>query len=386
MRCPHCAADVAEGSRFCPSCRKRIAAPTPGFDQAPPRPAVPRDPAREPAAAVALPPPTFGSAPPPPQIGSAAALAFGGTLAEIRRPGAVTALAVWNFLQGAVLLLGGLVVVFTQFAGPDLAGSVWVGALCFLYLALGGAHIAAGVGLLGMRSWSRILQIVLASIGLIGFPCGTLISIFILVYMMKPGVRILFSGKTGELTPEETSAVAIALQSSGAMWAIVALVGVLVAVAMIGIIAAIAIPSLLRARISANEAGAIGNLRTLISAEAAIASANGGRYTTTECLRQPEACLPGWPAGTRLLTDEIVFDVPARGYVLRFHPGPAAVTDGQDAAPFHIGSYAASAVPVSVQGGVRRFCADDSGVIYVMPEGVVPTDAGRCPESSQPLR
>ena len=33
-------------------------------------------------------------------------------------------------------------------------------------------------------------------------------------------------------------------------------------VAIIGIIAAIAIPSLLRARISANEAGAIGNVRT----------------------------------------------------------------------------------------------------------------------------
>lgn len=384
MRCPHCAADVAEGSRFCPSCRKRIAAPTPGFDQAPPRPAVPRDPAGEPAAAVALPPPAFGSAPPPPRIGSAAALAFGGTLAEIRRPGAVTALAVWNFLQGAVLLLGGLVVVFTQFAGPDLAGSVWVGALCFLYLALGGAHIAAGVGLLGMRSWSRILQIVLASIGLIGFPCGTLISIFILVYMMKPGVRILFSGKTGELTPEETSAVASALQSSGAMWAIVALVGVLVAVAMIGIIAAIAIPSFLRARISANEARAIGNLRTLISAEALIASSHDGLYTTADCLRRTERCIPDWPSGTRLIPEDIVFDVPARGYILRFHPGPQAAGEfPAGTAPF-LESYAISAVPASPGGGVRRFCAEAGGVVYVMPEGAGPTD-GRCPESSLPL-
>ena len=49
----------------------------------------------------------------------------------------------------------------------------------------------------------------------------------------------------------------------------------LIAVVAIGIIAAIAIPSLLRARIAANEAMAIGNLRTVISAEAAYQSANG---------------------------------------------------------------------------------------------------------------
>jgi type II secretory pathway pseudopilin PulG len=389
MQCPHCAADVAEGLRFCPACRKRVVAPTAGFDQAPPRPAVPRAPTGDPAAAAARPVPPLEIAPPPRQLAVGAALAFGGTLAEIRRPGAVTALAVWNLLQGALLLLVGLAVLFTAFAGADAgaAETVWMAALCLLYVAMGAAHVAAGVGLLGMRSWARILQIVLASIGLLGIPCGTVISIFILVYMMKPGVRILFSGKTGELTPEEATAVSGALQSSGVIWVIGGLVILMVVVAMIGIIAAIAIPSLLRARVSANEAAAIGNLRSLVSAEAAVASANGGRYTTPECLHQPEACIPDWPAGTRPLSGEIVFDAPARGYVLRFHPGPAAVAEGQaDAAPFHLTGYAITAVPASVQAGIRRFCADDSGLIFVMPEGAVPTDDGRCPESSEPLR
>ena len=56
------------------------------------------------------------------------------------------------------------------------------------------------------------------------------------------------------------------------------LIELLIVVAIIGIIAAIAIPSLLRARVSANEAQAIGDSRSVISAEQTYASANGGYF------------------------------------------------------------------------------------------------------------
>ena len=59
------------------------------------------------------------------------------------------------------------------------------------------------------------------------------------------------------------------------------LIELLIVVAIIGIIAAIAIPSLLRARVSANESATIGDIRTVISAQAAFQSANGGWYTGT---------------------------------------------------------------------------------------------------------
>jgi prepilin-type N-terminal cleavage/methylation domain-containing protein len=55
------------------------------------------------------------------------------------------------------------------------------------------------------------------------------------------------------------------------------LIELLIVVAIIGIIAAIAIPSLLRARVSANESAAIGDIRTVISSQAAYHSASGGR-------------------------------------------------------------------------------------------------------------
>ena len=57
------------------------------------------------------------------------------------------------------------------------------------------------------------------------------------------------------------------------------LIELLIVVAIIGIIAAIAIPSLLRARVSANEAQAIGDTRSVISAEQTYASSNGGFFS-----------------------------------------------------------------------------------------------------------
>ena len=72
------------------------------------------------------------------------------------------------------------------------------------------------------------------------------------------------------------------------------LIELLIVVAIIGIIAAIAVPGLLRARMSGNEASAIGSLRAINSAEAAYSSASGARRlrdprSSTSRLRCPAA-------------------------------------------------------------------------------------------------
>ena len=54
------------------------------------------------------------------------------------------------------------------------------------------------------------------------------------------------------------------------------LIELLIVVAIIGIIAAIAVPGLLRARMSGNEASAIGSLRAINSAESTYSSSCGG--------------------------------------------------------------------------------------------------------------
>ena len=64
------------------------------------------------------------------------------------------------------------------------------------------------------------------------------------------------------------------------------LIELLIVVAIIGIIAAIAVPGLLRARMSGNEASAIGSLRAINSAQSTYSSSCGGNgYAQT--LRRP---------------------------------------------------------------------------------------------------
>src|SRR5216110_2941628 len=59
------------------------------------------------------------------------------------------------------------------------------------------------------------------------------------------------------------------------------LIELLIVVAIIGIIAAIAVPGLLRARMSGNEASAIGSLRAINSGEASFSSScASGAYAT----------------------------------------------------------------------------------------------------------
>src|SRR5207247_3271853 len=54
------------------------------------------------------------------------------------------------------------------------------------------------------------------------------------------------------------------------------LIELLIVVAIIGIIAAIAVPGLLRARMSGNEASAIGSMRAINSSESTYSSSCGG--------------------------------------------------------------------------------------------------------------
>ena len=66
------------------------------------------------------------------------------------------------------------------------------------------------------------------------------------------------------------------------------LIELLIVVAIIGIIAAIAIPGLLRARMSGNEASAIGSLRAVNSAESTFAASCGSGFLPTPPIHAQE--------------------------------------------------------------------------------------------------
>jgi prepilin-type N-terminal cleavage/methylation domain-containing protein len=140
------------------------------------------------------------------------------------------------------------------------------------------------------------------------------------------------------------------------------LIELLIVVAIIGIIAAIAIPSLLRARISANESATIGDIRTVISAEAAYQSAASGFYGLLGCLSVPGPCITGY-VGPTFLDGSIGVDILVQksGYT-RTANYDAALTVPGLANPHGTYCYYASPITAATTG-VRSFGGDASGVV-----------------------
>ena len=134
--------------------------------------------------------------------------------------------------------------------------------------------------------------------------------------------------------------------------------------AIIGIIAAIAVPGLLRARMSGNEASAIGSLRTISSAQAAFAaSCGGGGYAASlAALSTPPPASVGFiPADLATGTKQ--------GYTFVHTAGanqilPQAQTCNNVANSFD--GFLISATPVTQgQTGVRFFATNQTGLIKI---------------------
>jgi prepilin-type N-terminal cleavage/methylation domain-containing protein len=140
------------------------------------------------------------------------------------------------------------------------------------------------------------------------------------------------------------------------------LIELLIVVAIIGIIAAIAIPSLLRARVSANETAAIGDTRTVISAEAAYQSAASGFYGQLSCLSVPGPCITGY-VGPSFLDSTITATVVKQGYSRAVNYGPAVTVPGLTSATTTYCYESSPVVPATT--GVRAFGGDASGVLGV---------------------
>jgi type IV pilus assembly protein PilA len=145
------------------------------------------------------------------------------------------------------------------------------------------------------------------------------------------------------------------------------LIELLIVVAIIGIIAAIAIPGLLRARMSGNEASAIGTVRTISSAQATFAgSCGGGGYaiSLTDLALAPVGGVtfipPDIAAGTKSGYTVTVSEHDSATAVVQAAAANCTATTGDAQAGFHV-----SNVPVAIGStGVRSFGTDHRGTIY----------------------
>jgi type IV pilus assembly protein PilA len=140
------------------------------------------------------------------------------------------------------------------------------------------------------------------------------------------------------------------------------LIELLVVVAIILIIAAIAIPNLLRAKMSANEASAVGSLRTINTSAIAYTITYGGYPQTLLRLGGPASGTATFTSAE--LIDAVLASGIKSGYSFTYTTGS---TDNAG----NILQYTLTATPVSVgMTGQRRFFTDQSGVIRGNSTGV----------------
>lgn len=148
------------------------------------------------------------------------------------------------------------------------------------------------------------------------------------------------------------------------------LIELLIVVAIIGIIAAIAVPGLLRARMSGNEASAIGSLRAINSSQQAFSSSCGNGFYAPTLASLGTAPTTG---GTPFISPDlgVAGTVTKSGYTIAM-TGPAAspaatlaACNGAAAATLAAGYYS-SGNPLSAgSSGTRYFWTNTLGTIYV---------------------
>lgn len=157
----------------------------------------------------------------------------------MRRPGVITLLAVLLGLLGAMLLLVGAAFLVPGLGKPA-AMAIGTGLLLLATLDL-----VTAVGLFRLKGYGRNLLFVLSCLGLLVVPIGTLISILLLVYLTRPGLRVLFSGVDPSRLSGEQVAALREVRKSGLGIAVGVILVVFGLIGGVGVAAAIAIPSLL---------------------------------------------------------------------------------------------------------------------------------------------
>jgi prepilin-type N-terminal cleavage/methylation domain-containing protein len=135
------------------------------------------------------------------------------------------------------------------------------------------------------------------------------------------------------------------------------LIELLIVVAIILIIAAIAIPSLLKSRIAANEASAVGSVRSINTSQVTYSNACQQYAATLLALNTGGGC----PAGANTIDAVLAAGVKSGYNITSISPGTTAA--GTQTTTFDV-----NADPITQNvSGIRHFFSNESLVIRVNP-------------------
>jgi type IV pilus assembly protein PilA len=166
------------------------------------------------------------------------------------------------------------------------------------------------------------------------------------------------------------------------------LIELLIVVAIIMIIAAISIPNLLRSRMAANEASAVGSVRTINTAAIEYQSIYGAGFPGS--LKVIGTTGNATSCNNAQLIDSVLTSGVKAGYKLEIVPGAQEIPSTAVPQGCTAGSadgYVVTATPVTVgTTGQRAFCSDATGVIRSNPTGTAVYTSPLCDASQSPLQ
>jgi type IV pilus assembly protein PilA len=172
------------------------------------------------------------------------------------------------------------------------------------------------------------------------------------------------------------------------------LIELLIVVAIILIIAAIAIPNLLRSKMAANEASAVGSIRTIVTSSITYNTTYGNQFEPTLATLGPATGGAAVSCKAAGLLDPLLSGVtPATGTPQKSGYQFTFTGTGAATAPIPTGcsagqaGFVIAAQPITPgTTGNRSFCADETGVLYDDPTGATLATTEAACEALTPLQ
>ena len=162
------------------------------------------------------------------------------------------------------------------------------------------------------------------------------------------------------------------------------LIELLIVVAIIGIIAAIAVPGLMRARISGNEAWAIGSLRAVTSAQGTFsASCAAGKYAGAL-----DILGVGVSGGQGFLSPDLAQapNVTKSGYIVSLAGTGVTGQVACNGATNLTSGFHAWADPMSTSTGTRYFLTNTTGTVWQMTSSGASGSDVAAPSGGTPIQ
>jgi len=147
---------------------------------------------------------------------------------HIKHEASIKSIGTLYYLGGGLTTLALIVALFAGLSGNGIKALEFVPILIMLAMSVGMLYLA--YGLRGLRPWARIPTALLAAIGLLGFPVGTLINGYIMWLVLSKKGRLILSREYVDIV---TATPHVKYRTSIIIWIFLGLIALLIVAAIV---------------------------------------------------------------------------------------------------------------------------------------------------------